>query len=315
MDLSSPADEFAVAQAIGSMLDGLTWLHAHGVAHGSVDANALTDGPTGGRLSFAGACGVTTASAEDDVYAASALAYWLLVAEPPGSVALDDPRLEHYASPAVVRAIRAGLHREPAKRPTAALLATMVRGEFLPPVSVTQIQEPLFARLRTALLVSVQTQTARVAAGVGGALAVAAVIGALASADQPGPTPLAVSSLPEEPVAAQVLSASVTRALRPTTTAAPVVVTVTAPEVPASTGTTRPDPPPPPAVLVSAAVPADEPRPTITVTPTPPPPTTTIAPTPVPTTASTSTIRVTTTRPTTTTTAKPGKGKGPKADE
>src|SRR5688572_15712121 len=36
LQLPSPVDEFDVSQAIGSMLDGLAWLHAHGATHGAV---------------------------------------------------------------------------------------------------------------------------------------------------------------------------------------------------------------------------------------------------------------------------------------
>jgi hypothetical protein len=37
LDLAQPIDEFDLAQAIGSMLDGLAWLHAHGVTHGAIE--------------------------------------------------------------------------------------------------------------------------------------------------------------------------------------------------------------------------------------------------------------------------------------
>src|SRR4051812_22125526 len=46
LDLPMPIDEFDVAQAIGSLLDGLAWLHALGATHGAVDTMALTAGPT-----------------------------------------------------------------------------------------------------------------------------------------------------------------------------------------------------------------------------------------------------------------------------
>ena len=97
---ASPPDEFDVAHAIGSLLDGLAWLHEHGFTHGAVDELALTSGPTGGRLSLAGALSRRgNATVADDVFGAAVLAYGLLVGEPPGLDANDDPRLHFSAQP------------------------------------------------------------------------------------------------------------------------------------------------------------------------------------------------------------------------
>src|SRR5437762_3670705 len=135
LEFATPIDEFDVAHAIGSMLDGLAWLHEHGVTHGAIDGLALTPGPTGGRLSLAGASSRdASATPEDDVYAAAALAFTLLVGEAPGTDAHLDPRIALSASPSVAEALRSGLHPVAAQRPTAASLATMVRGEWLPPI-------------------------------------------------------------------------------------------------------------------------------------------------------------------------------------
>ncbi|MEO8693280.1 MAG: hypothetical protein ABI658_07165 [Acidimicrobiales bacterium] len=307
--LPGPADEFAVAQAIGSVLDGLAWLHAHGAAHGAVAAAALTDGPTGGRLSLAGAFATANATPEGDVYAASALAFEMLVGDAPGRDAPGDPRLEHCASPAVARAIRAGLHDDAAQRPSAALLATMVRGEYLPLLADTDGQDPFFARLHASVRHVLQTQAVRVAAGVGAAIVVVTLVAALSSADQADTTPTALRSLAEEPVpAAKVLSVIVTQGRASSTTAAPASVAPTVPEVTTTTSTTRPAPPPI-VVPVSAAAPDAQPRPTVTVAPPPPPPPTTISPT-----STAPTTSVTTIRAPTTTAVKPVKGKGPKAD-
>ena len=124
LELPTPIDEFDVAQAIGSLLDGLAWLHRHDVAHGAVGPLSLTGGPTGGRLSLAGALGERSGVTEaDDVYSASALAFQLLVGDVPH--AYGDPRLDSCASYAVADAVRAGLHPDPSQRPSAALLATI----------------------------------------------------------------------------------------------------------------------------------------------------------------------------------------------
>jgi hypothetical protein len=311
MALPTPADEFAIAQAIGSLLDGLALLHANGVAHGAVNATALTDGPTGGRLSLAGAFGATNATPEDDVYAASALAFEMIVGVAPGADARDDSRLEHSASPAMTRAIRAGLDENAAQRPSAALHATMVRGEFLSPLPEAEIHDPFFVRLHAAVHHAVQTRVVKAGAGVGAAIAAVALVATLSSAGQPDTSATAMPSLAEEPAPARVLSATVTRAQAPSTTVAPVTAAAAAPEASTSTSTTRLDPPAPAVVLVTAAAPDEQPRPPITVAPPSP---TTIAPKPVPPTAPTSTMPVTT-RATTTTAAKPGKGKGAKADK
>jgi hypothetical protein len=317
LQLASPVDEFDVAQAIGSLLDGLAWLHVHGVAHGAVGALALTAGPTGGRLSLAGAFGATPATPQDDVYAASALARRMLVDGAAVSEVADEVHLEQYASPAVAEAIRAGLNPDAAQRPSALRLATMVRGEFLPPISGVDVREPLLVRLRESFMQMVHTYGGTVA-GIGTTLAAIILIASLAAADQRDPPPLAVSrSLAEEAPAVQVLSASVGRAPEPTSTVAPTTVVAASAETTATT--VRSDPPAP--ALVVAVTPAPTNNPPTTTIAAPPPPSTTVAPKPVSTTtASTSTTTVTT-RPTsssttttaTTTVTKPSKGKGPKA--
>lgn len=323
LELTGPVDEFDVAQAIGSMLDGLAWLHAHGVAHGAVGALALTAGPTGGRLSLAGAFGVATATPEDDVFAASALARQMLVNGAAGTEVADDIRLEHYASLAVADAIRAGLDPDAAHRPSAIRLATMVRGEFLSPIAHVDVREPLMMRLQASMRQVFRGYGGAVAS-IGAALAAVILIASLAAADQHDPPPLALPrSLAEEPSAVQVLSESVQRV--PATTSTVVPTTVVATTAVTTVTTARSDPP---ALVVAPPVtsaPANDLQPTTTVA-APPPPSTTVAPKPAPptppttpptSTASTTTRRppsTTTTRSTSTTTTAP-KGKGPKKDE
>jgi len=316
LELAIPVDEFDVVQAIGSMLDGLAWLHAHGVAHGAVDAMALTSGPTGGRLSLAGAFGVAKATPEDDVYAASVLAYRMLVDGGAGSVVADDVRLEQCASPAVAEAVRAGLHPDGARRPGAALLATMVRGEFLLPISQPVVREPLLVRLHATLTQVLRTYGGICTAGVSAALAIVVLIASFASADQRDLAPTAMISLAEEPMTASVLSARVERVPVPSSTIAPASVAVTAPDESASTGSSREVAPPVVALASASLEPDDQPRPTTTTTTTAPPPahTTTVVAKPVSTTSTTAATTVTTRRATSTTTtttvAKPAKGKG-----
>ena len=316
LEVASPVDEFEVVQAIGSLLDGLAWMHANGVAHGAVGALALTSGPTGGRLSLAGAFGVATATPQDDVYAASALARRLLVGGAAGCEVADDIHLEQYASPAVAEAIREGLDPDAAQRPSAIRLATMVRGEFLLPISHVDIREPLLVRLRASLMQTVRTYGGTFA-GIATALAAVILVASLANADQPEPSPLAISpSLADESPAPQVLSERLERVPEPTSTVAPTTVAA----IPAETSSTSVRSDPPAAALVApvTSTAANEPRPTTTATAPPPPPTTvvptTVATTTAPTTRASTTTRAATatTRPatTTTTTAPKGKGKG-----
>jgi hypothetical protein len=294
-------------QAIGSLLDGLAWMHAQGVAHGAVGPLALTSGPTGGRLSLAGAFGVATATPQDDVYAASALARRLLV----GGEVASDIHLEQYASPAVAEAIREGLDPDAAQRPSASRLATMVRGEFLLPISHVEIREPLLARLHASLMQMVRAYGGTFA-GIVTALAAVILVASLASADQPEPPSVAMPrSLADESPAPQVLSERLERLPEPTSTVAPTTTAA----VPAETSSTSVRSDPPAAALVApvtSASPIDT-RPPTTIA-TPPPPPTTVVPTTAPTTTASTTTRpaTTTTRPatTTTTTAPKGKGKG-----
>lgn len=321
LEVASPVDEFEVVQAIGSMLDGLAWLHVHGVAHGAVGALALTTGPTGGRLSLAGAFGAATATPEDDVYAASALARRMLVDGAEGCEVADDIRLEQYASPAVAEAIRAGLDPDPAERPSAIRLATMVRGEFLLPISHVDIREPLLVRLHASLMQMVHAYGGTFAA-IGTALAAVLLVASLAAADQPEPPPSALShSLADESPAPQVLSERLERVPEPTSTVAPT--TVVAVSAQASSTSARSDPPAAPVVAPVTSAPATDPRPPTTIA-APPPPPPTVVPTTVSTTtastttASTTTRRVTTTASTTTKpapTTKPPKGKDKKPDD
>jgi hypothetical protein len=315
LDVASPVDEFEVVQAIGSLLDGLAWMHAHGVAHGSVGPLALTAGPTGGRLSLAGAFGVATATPQDDVYAASALARTLLVGGAAGSEVAEDIHLEQYASPAVAEAIRAGLDPDAAQRPSAVRLATMVRGEFLLPISHVEIREPLFVRMHASLMQMVRTYGGTFA-GIVTALAAVILVASLASADQPEPPSVAMPrSMADESPAPQVLSERLERLPEPTSTVAPTTVTAVSAET--SSTSVRSDPPAAALVAPVTSAPANDTRPPTTIAaPPPPPPTvvpTTVAPTTAPTTTASTTTRPapTTTRPaTTTTTAPKGKGKG-----
>jgi hypothetical protein len=317
LDVASPTDEFEVVQAIGSLLDGLAWLHMHGAAHGAVGALALTSGPTGGRLSLAGAFGVATATPQDDVYAASALARCLLVGGAAGCEVADDVRLEQYASPAVAEAIRAGLDPDAAQRPSAIRLATMVRGEFLLPISHVDVREPLVVRLHASLLQMVRAYGGTLAA-IGTALAAVILVASLASADQPEPPPVAMPrSFVDESPAPQVLSDRLERLPEPTSTVAPTTVVAVSAET--SSTTVRNDAAAAASVAPATSAPANDLRPTTTIAALPPPPPTTVVPTTVATTASTTTASTTTrsattttTRraTTTTTTAPKGKGKG-----
>jgi hypothetical protein len=317
LELESPVDEFDVVQAIGSMLDGLAWLHLHGVAHGAVSALALTAGPTGGRLSLAGAFSAATATPRDDVYAASALARRLLVGGAAASEAADDIRLERYASIAVVEAIRAGLDPDAAQRPSAIRLATMVRGEFLTPVAHVDTRDPLMVRWHASMRHVFRTYGSTIVS-IGAALAALILIASLAAADQRDPPPQATPrSLAEEPSAVEVLSESVQRVPATTSTVVPTPVVPTTAVTTATTA--RSDQPTPVVAPPATSAPANDVLPTTTIA-APPPPTTTVAPKPPPpTTPSTSTASTTTGRPpsttttrsTSTTTTAP-KGKGPK---
>ena len=317
LELPTPVDEFDVVQAIGSMLDGLAWLHLHGVAHGAVNALALTAGPTGGRLSLAGAFGVETASPQDDVYAASALARRLLVGGAAGSRVAGDIRAEHYASLAVVEAIHAGLDPDAAQRPSAIRLATMVRGEFLTPAAHVDTRDPLMVRWYATMRHVSRTYGSAVVS-IGAALAAIILIASLAAADQHDPPTRALPlSLAEEPSAVQVLSESVQR---PATTSTVVPTTVVVTTTVTTVTTARSDPPTPVVAPPATSAPANDVQPTTTIA-APPPPTTTVAPKPTPPTTPTSTASTTTSRPpsttttrsTSTTTTAP-KGKGPKKD-
>jgi hypothetical protein len=337
LEITQPVDEFAVAQAIGSMLDGLAWLHAHGVTHGAIDANALTAGPTGGRLSLAGALSQRSqASPEDDVYAVSALAFSFFVGDAPAPDAQSDVRLAELASLPVADAIRAGLDPDASLRPSAASLATMVRGEYLPPIQEALVRRTAAGRLRAALALcapavqrlresvaqTVRPYTTRVTAGVATAFAMIVVVGGLAAAEQSGLGAMAASSsLADTSTAPDVLAARVETTV-PTSTVAPLAVgaprdtleaidvaaapvsvlssAAVAPVEPPAPTTTAAPPPPPPTVLVTA--PPPPPVVLVTVPPTtaaqPVAPPTTKAPT---TTRVATTIRVTTTKAPTTT--------------
>ena len=343
LEFAQPLDEFDVAQAIGSMLDGLAWLHANGVTHGAVDATALTAGPTGGRLSLAGALSKRAhATAADDVYAASALAFTVLVGEAPGPDAQSDVRLAESASHPVAEAIRAGLEPDASCRPTAASLATMVRGEYLPPVHVALPLPTMLVRLRDAFAVGVASferlagsvaqvlrpYTTRATAGIGAAFAMVLLIGGLALTDQRGTGAFAdASSTPAQPIVPDVVAARVESTLP--TSSIPALAMISLEDVIAKHDAAAQQISPSVAVLSSATVTAQIPAPTTTTAapppppPPPPPPTkpivvatapTTTAPppptvapppvaTPTTTTAPTTTRAATTTRVTTTTKA------------
>ena len=327
LEFAQPLDEFDVAQAIGSMLDGLAWLHANGMTHGAIDATALTAGPTGGRLSLAGALSQRAhATAEDDVYAASVLAFTVLVGDAPGPDAVSDVRLADAASLPIAEAIRAGLDANPSRRPSAASLATMVRGEYLPPVDAAPLHPTVVGRLRGVLAIGVASMERLVAslaqalrpyatrgtAGIGAAFAMFLLVGGLALADQRGTGASAdASSSPVESTAPDVPAARVARALP--SPRAPALATVALEDVIAKHDATAQQHSPLVAVLSSAAtVAASIPAPTTTAAPAPPQPvvvavapTTTAAPTttlaPPPVVTPTTTIAPTTTRATTTT--------------
>jgi hypothetical protein len=336
LEFAQPLDEFDVAQAIGSLLDGLAWLHANGVTHGAIDATALTAGPTGGRLSLAGALSKRAhATTEDDVYAASALAFTVLVGEAPGPDAQSDVRLAESASHPVVEAIRAGLDPDATRRPNAASLATMVRGEYLPPVHVTLPHPTLLTRLRDVLAVVVASSerlagsfaqvlrpyTTRATAGIGAAFAMVLLIGGLALADQRGTGAVAdASSSPAKSIARDVLAARVEPtssipalamvaledviakhdavAQQNSSSVAVLSSATVAAQIPAPTTTAAPPPPIPKPVVVAAAPTTTAAPPSTSLTP---PPVVTVTTTTAPTTTPATTTRVTTTRATTTT--------------
>jgi hypothetical protein len=320
--LTNPVDEFDVAQAIGSMLDGLAWLHAHGVAHGAVDAMALTAGPTGGRLSLAGALSEhSSATPEDDVYAASALAFTLLVGSAPGPDAYADSRLTQCASRAVTEAIRAGLDRDATRRPGAAALAAMVRGERLLPILDVHPREAWWQRMRDGLVA--RPYVRRIASGVATAVALIVLAGGLVAWDDENPHMLAATGSPmtdwmkpsDDSIRVDATSGSASTS---TSTTAPSSAVVSAPEttsapVPVAVLAAPPQTQAPPTTAERAAPPP-------TTLPPPPPPVTTLAPQPVSTTSSSTTTITTTTRrssttrrpSTTTTQTTTRKGKGSK---
>ena len=328
LEFALPLDEFDVAQAIGSMLDGLAWLHANGVTHGAIDATALTAGPTGGRLSLAGALSQRAhATAADDVYATSALAFTVLVGDAPGPDARSDVRLADSASLPVADAIRAGLDPDPSRRPTAASLATMVRGEYLPPVHVPQLHPTVRVRLREMLAIGVASfgrvggslaqlrrpYTTRATASIGAAFAMVLLIGGLALADQRGTGAAAdASSSSAESTTPGVHAARLATSL-PSSRTLPLAM-IALEDVIAKHDAAAQQHSPSVAVLSSAAtVAAALPAPTTTAAPPPPkpvvvataPPTTAAPPTtlaPQPVVTPTTTIAPTTTRATTTTT-------------
>ena len=300
-ELPTPIDEFDVAQAIGSLLDGLAWLHGRGVTHGAVGPMALTTGPTGGKLSLAGAFGQPRGVvAADDIHAASALAFQLLVGDAPHGYA--DPRLDGCASYAVADAVRAGLHPDPLQRPSAALLATMVRGEFIPVIGALPRRESLATRVAASLHQLVRS-CATASAGIGAVVAMAIVIGGLAAANQDNPSIVdAMTSPVDQLVTPAVAVPDAHAAAVPTTTGTLVAV-----EVP--TTTIAPAIVSSPLVAATVSTTTSPPPVTTAAAPPPAPPRTTAAPPPPPPTTSTTTTRATsTTAPTTT---KPGKGKEP----
>ena len=333
LEFTQPVDEFAVVQAIGSMLDGLAWLHDHGLTHGAIDEIALTAGPTGGRLSLAGALSQRAhATPEDDVYAVSALAFRLFVGEAVGPDAQSDVRLAESASVPVADAIRAGLDPVASRRPSAASLASKVRGEYLPPLPETIIRRTPFVRLRAALEVwvaaaervtswasqTIRPYTTRFTAGIAAAFAMILVVGGLAAAEQSGLGAMAAaSSFGDAPTAPDALVARVERAAPSSTVSTNAVslpgdVIAVSDAVNAQTTAVLSS-----AAVVAAGIPAPTTAPTTTAptttapttTASPPPttaaprPTTAIAPivaTP-PTTAPTTIAAPTTTRVATTT--------------
>jgi hypothetical protein len=339
LEFAQPLDEFDVAQAIGSMLDGLAWLHANGLTHGAIDATALTAGPTGGRLSLAGALSQRAhATAEDDVYATSALAFTVLVGDAPGPDARSDVRLAESAAPPIAEAIRAGLDPDPSRRPTAASLATMVRGEYLPPVQATPRHPTVRVRLLEVLAIGVASfrrladslaqlrrpYMTRATAGIGAAFAMVLLIGGLALTDQRGTDAFAdASSSPAESTAPDVAAPRVVSMLPSSSTRALAMIALedviakhdaAAPQHSSSVAvlssaatvaaalpaatTTAPSPSSPPRPVVVAAAPTTTAAPPTTRAPQPG-----VMPTTTiapTTTLATTTTRVTTTAPTTT---------------
>ncbi|MEO8697282.1 MAG: hypothetical protein ABI658_27505 [Acidimicrobiales bacterium] len=321
LEFAQPIDEFDVAQAIGSLLDGLAWLHSHGVTHGAIDANALTSGPTGGRLSLAGALSQPAhASADDDVYAAAVLAFTLLVGDSPGPDVDTSLRLAESASPSVAAAIIAGLDPDASRRPAAESFATMVRGEYIPTVAESPRHSSAVARLREVLAIVVAsvergvasiTQVARpyatrATAGVGAAFAMVLLAIGLAVADQRGTEAFADANSPAvESTVSELIAARVEAPPASTTIgavgafmiedviaadevatrqAAARAASLTTTTTTTTTTTLPPAPPPTRAVVVVA--------PPTTAGPLP----TTLAPKPVVTTVPPTTVAPTTTR-------------------
>jgi hypothetical protein len=322
LELTPPADEFVVAQAIGSLLDGLAWLHRHGVTHGAVGPLALVEGPTGGRLSLAGACSNTgAATPADDVYAAAALAFTLLFGEPPSPDAARDARLSDCASPAVARAIREGLDPVADRRPTARSLAALVRGEQWVPLADATEKEPLLGRLRTSVLNATHAVDRRWAGVAGGAVAMLLFVGGLTAAHRSEPTSPAAADpitefLPpdERPPAAVARRAPTTMVVvaPPTATVAPTTAAAatTAPEV--SVLSAAAETPPAPTTAAPPPRPAPPPPTTAAPPPPPPPPPPPTAPTTTRAAVAPTTRAATTTTRATTTTTRPTSGKGKK---
>ena len=329
LDLAAPVDEFVVAQAIGSMLDGLAWMHLHGVVHGAVGANSLVDGPTGGRLSLAGACSRGgEATPADDVYAAAALAFSLLFAESPGADATRDARIATCTSPAVAQAIRAGLDPVAERRPSALSLATLVRGEQWLDQWDVKPREPMLGRIRSAVGIAMNAFDAQWAKVFAALAALLLLVGGLATANRGDSANIAAISpfpefLPPSPqgAARNDLTVAPTAIATPATTVAPAPTSAptTAQSQPAvavlSNSAIAPAPTAPPPTRAATSPPPTAAPPTIPVAPPPttaPAPSTTRA-------ATTTTTRVTkTTRATTTSRSgkeSNNKGKGNRDDD
>jgi hypothetical protein len=327
LELEVPTDDFDIAHAIGSLLDGLAWLHDHDFTHGAIDELALTNGPTGGRLSMVGALSRRgDASKADDVFAAAALAYVLIVGEPPGPEAHEDPRLDFCTSPAMTEGVRAGLHPDAERRPSALELATMVRGEWLLPVTTARSLEHPIARVRAlfagasmparciadTVCRSLSPPAARLSAGLGAAAALLVVLGTLAAADGPDrafadgtsgsqPTVVAAAIGLDAPDASVDAARSTRVSLGPGVAVEDLIASAVASLAPPTTievlahATVAASLPPPTTVPTTAAPP---PPSTVRATvPTTAPPPTTAAP---PTVAAPTTSAPTTSAPTTT---------------
>jgi hypothetical protein len=291
LELVPPVDEFVVAQAVGSVLDGLAWLHQHGVTHGAVGPTALVDGPTGGRLSLAGACSNRgDATPADDVFSAATLAFTLLFGEPPGDQATRDARLARCASPAVAEAIRQGLAPQPEWRPSAQSLASLVRGEQWLSTWDTPSKPPLLGRVRSSITSAALGIDRRWATVFGAAALLVVAVGGLVAAPQgddvrvaaitpvvdlvagdgatdPGARP---TPAPASTSRASMTSAAVDATTAPTTTAGEVSVLSAAasqgaPATAAETtiapapSTSSPPPPPPPTSVPPPAPPTTTP--------------------------------------------------------